>query len=264
METTAIFTRTLTTSTVSAFDLVHDEYSKGLKFVSNGDGTCFVSGIGTCTDTDIKIPPVYNGEKVTSIGRGAFEGRMNIKSITLPEGVELIEGWAFHDCFNLRGIVIPESVTSMGRGVFSGCNRLKNITVPDGVTRINESMFDNCMSLTSIAIPNSVTRIDSSAFRYCTRLENITIPDSVTRVSCDAFEGCMSLKSVMLPKGVELMVDCAGMYSVTHVICDAFEVRRNIKSVMFPKDVELMVDCTGTGITRFKIVTIGNNISSKF
>lgn len=78
MKTTAIFARTLTTSTVSAFDLVRDECSKGLEFVSNEDGTCTVSGIGTCTDTDIKIPSVYNGEKVTGIGDEAFFECSNI------------------------------------------------------------------------------------------------------------------------------------------------------------------------------------------
>lgn len=72
MKTTTIFTTTLTTPTVSAVDLVRDEYSKGLTFASNGDGTCSVSGIGTCTDTDVKIPPVYNEEKVTGIGDCAF------------------------------------------------------------------------------------------------------------------------------------------------------------------------------------------------
>lgn len=32
-------------------------YSEGLSFDSNGDGTCSVSGIGTCTDTELNIPP---------------------------------------------------------------------------------------------------------------------------------------------------------------------------------------------------------------
>ena len=31
---------------------------QGLSFTSNGDGTCYVSGIGSCTDTDIVIPSV--------------------------------------------------------------------------------------------------------------------------------------------------------------------------------------------------------------
>ena len=48
-------------------------YSVGLEYTSNGDGTCYVSGIGTCTDTDIVIPSVApNGQKVVAIGNSAF------------------------------------------------------------------------------------------------------------------------------------------------------------------------------------------------
>ena len=61
-----------------------NECSKGLEFVSNGDGTCTVSGIGTCTNTDIKIPSVYNGEKVTGIGDEAFWRCKNLTDVTIP------------------------------------------------------------------------------------------------------------------------------------------------------------------------------------
>lgn len=45
-------------------------YSEGLEFISNGDGTCYVAGIGNCTDTDIIIPKVSPSEdKVTKIGK---------------------------------------------------------------------------------------------------------------------------------------------------------------------------------------------------
>ena len=47
--------------------------SEGLAYASNGDGTCAVVGIGTCTDTDVVIPKTYNGENVTGIGDGAFQ-----------------------------------------------------------------------------------------------------------------------------------------------------------------------------------------------
>ncbi len=30
--------------------------SEGLQFISNGDGTCYVNGIGTCADSDVVIP----------------------------------------------------------------------------------------------------------------------------------------------------------------------------------------------------------------
>lgn len=81
----------------------------------NGDGTCTVSGIGTCTDTDIKIPSVYDGEKVTGIGDEAF-----------------------FDCRNLTGVTIPNSVTLIGDLAFGGCDSLTSITIPKGVTIIGE------------------------------------------------------------------------------------------------------------------------------
>ena len=128
MKTTAIFARTLTTSTVSAFDLVRDECSKGLAFASNGDGTCTVSGIGTCTDTDVKIPSVYDGEKVTGIDNGAFSHCTGLTSITIPSSVTSIGSWAFFGCTGLTSITIPDSVTSIGGSAFYSCTGLTSIT----------------------------------------------------------------------------------------------------------------------------------------
>ena len=55
---------------------IHYNYtppSQGLAYISNGDGTCFVSGIGTCTDTDVVIPAVSPaGDTVTGIGDEAM------------------------------------------------------------------------------------------------------------------------------------------------------------------------------------------------
>ena len=46
-----------------------ETYSQGLKFASNKDGTCYVMGMGDCTDTVVVIPPVSPaGDKVTGIG----------------------------------------------------------------------------------------------------------------------------------------------------------------------------------------------------
>ena len=124
MKTTAIFTTRTTLN----------ECSKGLEFVSNGDGTCIVFGIGTCTDADIKIPSVYNGEKVTSIAPVAFFGCSNLTSIMIPDSVTSI-GWsAFDDCAGLTSISIPNSVTSIGKFAFRGCTSLKTITMGNGIS----------------------------------------------------------------------------------------------------------------------------------
>ena len=80
-------------------------YSEGLDFTSNGDGTCYVSGIGSCTDTDIVIPSVSpDGDSVTSIGDSAFCGCFGLTSITIPDSVTSIGDAAFHYCSGLTDV----------------------------------------------------------------------------------------------------------------------------------------------------------------
>ncbi len=81
------------------------EASEGLAFVSNGDGTCYVSGIGECTDTDVVIPAVSpDGDIVTVISNSAFYGCTNLTSITIPDGVTSIGGIAFFGCTALTDV----------------------------------------------------------------------------------------------------------------------------------------------------------------
>ncbi len=195
--------------------------SSGLRFTSNGDGTCYVSSIGTCTDTDIVIPSVSPaGDKVTSIGVSAFHGCSSLTSITIPDSVTSIGQYAFYYCSSLTGITIPDSVTWIGYDAFSYCSSLTSITIPDGVTIIVISAFSHCSSLTSITIPDSVTSIGQYAFQGCSSLTSITIPDSVTRICDYAFPGCSSLTSITIPDSVTSIgnfafTGCSSLTSIT-------------------------------------------------
>ena len=161
--------------------------SEGLVFTSNGYGDCYVSGIGTCTDTDIVIPSTSPiGDKVIGIGSNAFEG-----------------------CISFTSIEIPDGVTSIGYKAFSGCHALKSISIPDGVTSITDSAFYNCTSLTSIVIPDNVTNIGNWAFYNCTSLTSVVIGDSVTSIRVRAFSNCRSLTSVVIGDSVTWIDDYA-------------------------------------------------------
>lgn len=173
MKTTAIFTTRTTLN----------EYLEGLTFASNGDGTCSVSGIGTCTDTDIKIPPVYNGEKVVRIG-------------TL----------AFSDCSSLTSVTIPDSVAWIGSFAFDGCKGLVDITIPDSVDRIGYSAFSYCTNLTNITLPESVnvTSVNNSWFSCGTILMNITLPEGAIGIREHVLKNCPNLKNVAARNSVAL------------------------------------------------------------
>ena len=203
--------------------------SEGLAFVSNGDGTCFVSGIGTCTDKNVRIPSVSpDGDSVTSIGAHAFEG---CTKLTIPDSVTSISFYAFSGYTSLTSIQVDEnnpvyhsdgnclietatktlvlgcktsiiptdgSVISIGKSAFFSCTSLTNITIPDNVISIGSKAFCGCTGLTSITIPDSVTVIGESAFAGCTGLTSITISDSVTSIGDRAFSSCYSLTNILV------------------------------------------------------------------
>ncbi len=103
--------------------------SEGLAFTLNTDGkSYYVSGIGTCKNTDIVIPSEYNGKPVTSIGYGVFDDCTNLRSITISNGIKGIATCAFVYCTNLTSVIIPSSVTSIEFAAFSDCQKLTGIT----------------------------------------------------------------------------------------------------------------------------------------
>ena len=153
-------------------------------------------------------------------GRGAFYGCNKLTSITIPDSVTSISGWAFSGCSGLTSITIPNSVTSIGGGAFEGCSGLTSVTIPDSVNYIGRYAFNGCSGLTSITIPDSVTSIGSYAFEYCSGLTSITIGNSVTSIGSYAFEYCSGLTSITIPDSVtsigdSAFKDCSGLTSIT-------------------------------------------------
>ena len=76
---------------------------------------------------------------------------------------------AFAFCEKLISIDIPDGVTIIESYAFQGCISLTNITIPQGITSIEYGTFMDCKGLTRIEIPDSVKYIFSYAFAYCDR-----------------------------------------------------------------------------------------------
>ncbi len=233
--------------------------SEGLAYTLNADNQSYsVTGIGTCTDTEIVIPTTYNNLPVTSIGEDAFYCCDSLTKITIPDSVTSIGEDAFSDCNSLTEITIPNSVTSIGEDAFKYCSRLTNITVdennpnyksidgnlytkngtsliqyafgkvaeeftiPDSVTSIGDYAFNGCSNLKEITIGNSVTSIGKNAFSGCSSLTEITIGNSVTFISQYAFASCSSLTEITIPD------------SVTHIGGSAFAGCSSLTKITLP------------------------------
>lgn len=140
--------------------------------------------------TDVVVP-----DGVISIGRGVFRN-MLVSSVTLPEGLQVIEREAFMGCKSLERITIPKSVREINDSCFSYCGSLSKIVLGDGVTSMGRYCFHNCTSLEEVVVGEGIAFIGDSSFRGCSALKAIVIPLSVAGLGEFAFGDCRNLSAV--------------------------------------------------------------------
>ena len=174
--------------------------SEGLDMVLISEGEYTVSGIGTCTDTEILIPTTYNDLPVVSVEASAFLNNTAITSVVLPDGITSIGENAFNGCESLTSVTFGKNsqLSSIGPGAFNYCYSLESITIPESVTNIGSEAFYYCYGLRSVTFGENsqLTSIGEGAFNWCESLESITIPASVTSIGEWAFVECYRLVEV--------------------------------------------------------------------
>ena len=67
----------------------------------------------------------------------------------------------------MSSIKIPDGVTVIDKYAFDSCTSLKSIKIPNSVTTINDRAFYDCESLKSIILPNSIVNIGNNIFSGC-------------------------------------------------------------------------------------------------
>ncbi|MBQ3018887.1 MAG: leucine-rich repeat domain-containing protein, partial [Clostridia bacterium] len=202
--------------------------SEGLEFTLDAEtDTYTVTGIGTCSDSNIVIPYTYKGKSVTRIGYEAFSRCYSLTSVSIPNSVTYIDDTAFFGCNSLKynqfenayylgneenpylcldkvgdknitSCIINETTKIIQDNAFYGCSSLTSITIPNSVASIGNEAFYDCDSLTSIKIPNSVASIGDRAFYDCDSLTSVTIGNGVTKIGGDAFYDCSLITSVSI------------------------------------------------------------------
>ena len=185
-------------------------YGDNVTWYLDDTGTLIISGSGDMDDSG--RTPFYNDSRITrvvinsgvkSIGSNAFNGCVNIESITIPYDVSYIGPNAFHACLELKSITIPDSGISIGYEAFQGCTSLESITIPSSDTSIGLGAFDGCKKLKSITMnkdvydkyKNEFYDVSSDAFHFyydVTYTDNgfgsIKGPDKSAGTSVEEFE----------------------------------------------------------------------------
>lgn len=137
------------------------------------------------TGTNVKIPEIIDGIKVTKIGQNAFEND-NISTVQFPKNLKNVGLWAFKNS-RLTEVTISPGIT-FGDAVFVFIPSLKDVTVEEGVTILPRDMFTGSDLSGVVKLPSTLTTIDRGVFLN-TKLSKIDIPSKVTNIGVDVFQG---------------------------------------------------------------------------
>lgn len=178
-----------------------------------------------------------NLKETTVYGTFGYQDWSKTHDRTITEGV--IPDRAFDDKISLLRIVLPDKLTGIGELAFRQCSNLTgSITIPEGVTRIGASAFLWCSSLTgSLSLPSTLEYIGGGgavdrggAFNGCrfacelklpTKLKyigpqafgnnsgyygNLLLPEQLERIGDSAFENCKNLTGDLeIPQGISII-----------------------------------------------------------
>lgn len=234
------------------------------------------------------IPP-----NVTLIKKGMFYGCEQLVEVEIPSTVIEIEDHAFHNCVNLKQVVIGEAsrINKIGNYAFAGCINLEELIISSSISLIGRYAFADCHSLSKLEFesfkqntrwlshifPSQLDKIPSYAFLNCRSLTKLEFRDnSMLEVIEDgAFFGCRSLRNVVITGSVKHLGDyafafCSKVSATAFLKIDllkdigkgAFMHCESLPYYQLPRGLERIKTRTFYGCSRLKFIKIPEKVLS--
>ena len=141
--------------------------------------------------TNLVIP-----EGVSIVEAYAFLGCEQIKTVTFGPDVEEIGLYAFQNCVNLKKVEIDDAMGIVNAGAFKGCKSLKSIDFSEAtLATIGYESFADCTSLEEVGTSETRSEIGDYAFAN-TKIKTIKLYKNVNSITADAFSGVKTLESI--------------------------------------------------------------------
>lgn len=138
-------------------------------------------------DSDVESITMSDGVKI--IDDLAFYSYKKLKEVKLNEGLEMIGVQAFSDTA-ISSLIIPSTVKTL-ETCFIEYTDIREIEVPEGVTAFNNAFVGS--NIYSITFHNTFDKLPGSAFSQCPNLCEVKLPDTVKVIGDNAFEDCYNV-----------------------------------------------------------------------
>ncbi len=204
-------------------------------YTTEGDAVTITGFVGS--STDIIIPAHINRIPVRYIEENVFNGKENLKSVTIPNSIHNIGANAFNGCKRITALTLGTGLQEIGLGAFAGCVSLTELTIPANVKTLvgpywsdDAGVFENCTGLVKVIIGDDVTDfaetvIGARSFKNCTALKELYVGSNVVEIEESAFENCTLLETIIFNENLLTIGN------------SAFSGDENIKSVAVPNSV---------------------------
>ncbi len=121
-----------------------------------------------------------------------------LKTIQLPDTVEVIDESAFSGLDSVTEIKLPKNVKKIEDYTFYGCDKLKTIVLPEQLESFQNLSLEDCPSLKNIKLSKTnktfqvkgnclICKMDKALVFAVTSGKKLTIPDGVKKITSHAF-----------------------------------------------------------------------------
>lgn len=206
--------------------------------------------------TDIDLESAVYTEADGSLPLYTEPDNAPLQTIKLPQGVKVLEAYAFNLCGSLKSITLPDGLLTIGEFALQNCMSLTEVTLPASLESIGKYAFRCCYKLAAIDLSDTkITSIEKETFKWCEKLAAISLPASLASIGEYAFTLCYALEEI----------DLSGT-QVTSIGKSAFYKLTSLKSIQLPATLTTIgenafegstlpsIDLSGTQMT-----TIGKN-----
>lgn len=158
---------------------------------------------------------------ITTIPANAFDGKSQLLSVKVPDGITSIGEKAFNGCSRITEFNFGEELESIGSYAFGGCSQLSvDLKLHASLEVIRSNAFQSCSSLKSIdlSLCENLRSIESHAFQSCSAVKRIKLPSSITSINYYTFNSCFALEKLDLSNCINLSsIDDSGFSSCTNL-----------------------------------------------
>lgn len=221
----------------------------------------------------------FNGENADYAARF-------LRTVILPEGLQVIEPYAFRYTF-VESVTFPQSCIKIGTAAFCD-SHLTEAILSENLEELGDDdnknkryaryynfVFSYCRQLKKVSLGSKLQTINASNFEGCTKLQEVILPECLTDIYDFAFYDCRSLSEIVWPDSLQSIGEYAftnadgllaiefsdGLNSIGEV---AFEGCDSLKSIVLPSSTTSIGGRAFGSCPKLEYAEIGAEMSSLY